>query len=76
MSTHAFKMRDGAKATLQTNVENAAASDFVNVAGADLHLTAGASAAIDKGTDLSAKVSKDFDGESRSKTPDIGADEQ
>ncbi len=76
MSTHAFKMRDGAKATLQTNVENAATSDFVSVAGADLHLTAGASAALDKGTDLSAKVSTDFDGESRSKTPDIGADER
>jgi hypothetical protein len=76
ISTHAFKARDNAKATLTTNIENAAAGDFVNVAGADLHLTAGASAAIDKGTNLSSKVPKDFDGDTRSAPPDIGADER
>ncbi|MEZ4219315.1 MAG: hypothetical protein R3B13_00210 [Polyangiaceae bacterium] len=76
LSTHAFKARDGAKATSETNAENAAAGDFVNVAGSDLHLTAGASVALDKGTNHSATVADDIDGDARSTTPDLGADER
>ncbi len=76
ISTHPFKERNGATAKLETNIENASTSDFVDVAKADLHLTAGATAALDKGTDKTTHVKIDIDSEPRSKTPDIGADER
>ncbi len=53
---------------------------FTNEAGDDFHLASGDTAAIDAGTDLSADANlsftTDIDGETRSGTWDIGADEQ
>lgn len=46
-----------------------------NAAGGDLHLTPLATTVIDKGP-VSSDVGPDWDGESRSRTPDIGADER
>lgn len=76
LSTHAFKPRDGATASAENNVENAAQSVFVSVAASDLHLVAGASVAIGQGKDFTQLVPKDIDGDPRSATPDIGADER
>jgi len=70
-------LRDrGGHADLLTNIESAPAGMFVNAAGADLHLTSGASSAIDAGTVLDGGICDyDIDGDERDANPDIGADE-
>jgi hypothetical protein len=72
----AIQQRDGASATVSSNLTNANASLFVDAASADLHLAASASAAIDQGQDL-ADCPADWDDEARPDGParDIGADE-
>ncbi len=68
--------RDGGKAELSSNLENAAIDLFLNPAGGDLHLSESAEGAIDKGSALSAGLcDEDIDGDARDATPDIGADE-
>jgi len=67
--------RDGATATLSGNVTNAQTNWFVdNAANGNLHLAAGATAAIDQASPL-AEVNGDIDGDPRDASPDIGADE-
>ncbi len=69
--------RDGGKAELSGNLENAAIDLFLNPAGGDIHLSESASDAIDKGAVLGAGIcDEDIDGEARDATPDIGADER
>jgi poly(3-hydroxybutyrate) depolymerase/PKD repeat protein len=53
------------------------AAGFANAAGKDFHLTAGATASIDKGKDLSAYFKYDFDSDVRPQGAafDVGADE-
>jgi hypothetical protein len=69
-------LRDSAAATLGPNLLSAAPALFVNPAGADLHLRASATNAIDQGLTLSS-VTNDFDGDRRPRgaRSDIGADE-
>jgi hypothetical protein len=68
---------DGSAPGTGSLLNKAAAGLFVDVtAGAeDLHLAAGAEA-IDKGKDLSSRFNTDIDGQIRTGTWDIGADEQ
>jgi hypothetical protein len=63
---------DGAQAQLDGNIEGAALDQFVDGAGADLHLQPG-SAAIDAAPP--GLVEGDFDNEAREGSPDVGADE-
>jgi hypothetical protein len=77
LATHAFRERDGATANLSGNIQDASLALFVDGDNGDLHLTADASAAIDRGTLLEAGLCDfDIDGERRSTPPDIGADER
>lgn len=68
--------RNGAQGALLGNLTDAAPGWFVNAQGADLHLTAAATAAIDHAAPLAA-VLDDFDGQTRpiGASPDVGADE-
>jgi hypothetical protein len=68
--------RDGATATLAGNVWSATPDLFVNAGAADLHLTATATAAIDRGVTL-PEVPIDWDGQARpvGAAADAGADE-
>jgi hypothetical protein len=68
--------REGATGTLLTNIENASTSLFVNLAAGDLHLAAGATTAIDRGTTVSSVID-DWDGRPRPQGAayDIGANE-
>ncbi|MDB5103934.1 MAG: hypothetical protein JWP91_1623 [Fibrobacteres bacterium] len=71
---HNLNPRDGAKAVLAGNVENAAAAYFKDPVNGDLHLTAKALLAIDKGLKLpTGQVDTDMDGRLRDALPDIGA---
>lgn len=79
LSTHRILARDGATATLTTNVEDLSSGElagtFVSVTGdGDLHLQPTASRALDRGAPV-AGVTKDIDGAPRDLTPDLGADE-
>lgn len=75
--THNLRDRDGAVAERVANLENAPADTFVDLAGHDVHLAAGASAAIDQGDPEGADLAgADFDGDARDGAPDIGADER
>jgi hypothetical protein len=69
-------LRDSATATLASNLLSAVPGMFVNPAGADLHLRASATNAIDQGLTLSS-VTNDIDGDRRPRgaRSDIGADE-
>ncbi|HWW02113.1 MAG TPA: hypothetical protein VNZ64_20605 [Candidatus Acidoferrum sp.] len=69
-------LRDSASATLNSNLATAVPGMFANPAGADLHLLASATNAIDKAPFLST-VTNDFDGDIRPRgaRSDIGADE-
>ena len=69
-------LRDGATATLSSNLLTAVPGMFVNPASADLHLLATATKAIDKGLTLPT-VTNDIDGERRPRgaCSDIGAHE-
>ena len=73
--SHNLRDRGGA-ATLSGNLENQALLLFADGATGDLHLTSGASAAIDQ-VAAPADVSDDFDGDARpiGAASDIGADE-
>jgi hypothetical protein len=74
--TRRITVRDGATATLATNVETTDLSLFANAAAADVHLTAGAAQAIDLGT-AETDAGLDIDGDPHtSGAPDIGADER
>ncbi len=67
--------RDGAVAVVANNYTAATRSFFAAPAVGDLHLTAAATAAIDK-ADTDGSVTADWDGETRSAGPsDLGADE-
>jgi len=68
--------RDDAQGVISNNYTAATASMFVNAAAADLHLTSGATAAIDQGVYL-PEVPTDWDGDSRpiGAAVDLGADE-
>lgn len=70
-----IRQRDGGSAQLISNITDAAATSFVNLAAGDLHLTA-SSPAIDAGTTI-ASVTRDFDGQPRPQggAYDVGADE-
>jgi hypothetical protein len=71
-----IRARDGATASGDSNLEAAPDELFVDVAGHDLHLVAGATAAIDQGVPL-PDVDDDIDGEPRDlNAPDLGADER
>lgn len=76
-----LNLRDGTSATQSGNVVLAAPDDgslFVDAAGGDFHLAAGAAAAIDQGGDLGGAVPADFEGDPRPQGagPDVGADER
>ncbi len=74
--THNLRERNGASATQDGNLESAPLSLFVDGAGGDLHLSSGASTAIDQGVSVPAGVcTDDIDGDARDSSPDIGADE-
>jgi hypothetical protein len=71
-----IRARDGSSASGDSNLEAASDDLFVDVAGHDLHLVAGASAAIDQGVAL-PDAGDDIDGEPREAgAPDLGADER
>ncbi len=77
--SHNLRARDGALATQAGNLANAPFTLFANPSGGDLHLAAGASAAIDQGVSLAAGAcDDDIDGDHRPDGParDIGADER
>jgi hypothetical protein len=76
LSDAPIHLRDGATATLNSNLATAAPGLFANPAVADLHLLATATNAIDQGQTL-ATVTNDFDGDRRPRgaRSDIGADE-
>jgi hypothetical protein len=72
----AIAERDGAQATLLSNVTDADPSMFVEAATGDLHLLPTATRAVDRGVELN-EVPVDWDGEARPSGAgwDIGADE-
>ncbi len=66
----------GGTASLSGNIEDAPLTEFVDGAHGDLHLAAGASA-IDAGASVPAGLcDDDIDGDARTGTPDVGADER
>ncbi len=76
--SHNLRERDGAIASLAGNLENAPLSLFVDGAGGDLHLAAGASVVIDQGLAFADGLcDDDVDGGPRpmGPAPDVGADE-
>jgi hypothetical protein len=76
--SHNLRQRDGANAVLAGNLENAPLILFEDPAAADLHLVAGAGAAIDQGAPVPAGLcDEDIDGDPRplGAARDIGADE-
>lgn len=71
-----IRARDGSTASGASNLEGAADDLFVDVAGHDLHLAAGACAALDQGVPL-LDAGNDIDGEPHTAgAPDLGADER
>jgi hypothetical protein len=73
--TYRITARNGARGTVDHNLESAPESLFVNAAGLDYHLKASAHEAIDKGVAVQDS-GLDIDGEPHSKgLPDLGADE-
>jgi len=77
LCTDGYRFRDGATGTVSTNIWNADASYFVDQPNADYHLVSTATNAIDQGTDTTADVPTDMDGDTRpfGSAVDIGADE-
>ena len=74
--SHNLLGRDGASASRRGNVERASSSTFVDAPGGDLHLAAGATIAIDRGEPTPEGCERDIDGDPRSSSPDVGADER
>jgi hypothetical protein len=71
-----ISVRDGASGTLDHNLQDAPLGYFVDPAGHDFHLTAGATGAIDAGVRVD-KAGRDLDGRRhRTGAPDLGADER
>jgi hypothetical protein len=71
-----IRARDASTASGDSNLEGATDELFVDVASHDLHLTAGADAALDQGVTL-ADAGDDIDGEPHDQgAPDLGADER
>lgn len=73
-----LRERDGAHAVQGGNVTDAQTTWFVNAAQGDLHLTAGATGAIDQGVPVpEGECNGDIDGNSRPMgfARDVGADE-
>jgi hypothetical protein len=70
-------VRDGATSTADHNLEDVPISFFVDGLAGDVHLTAGATGAIDQGVEV-AESGLDIDGEAhdRGAAPDLGADER
>jgi hypothetical protein len=76
LTSHRILERDGAQAELLGNITDAPASLFVDAPSGDLHLSEG-SAAIDSALDVaSGGVDVDFEGEPRTGSADVGADER
>lgn len=73
--THNLLERNGGRAIQGGNIERAPLSWFVNVAEANLRLTADADAAIDRAVPLEVQLTTDIDGEERGPMADVGADE-
>ena len=74
--THNLKQRDGGQAVLDGNIGNAPPAWFENVATGDLHLVGAMGGPIDAGSHLVPGVADlDIDGEARTGSPDVGADE-
>jgi len=74
--TRRITVRDGATATLATNVETTDLALFANAPGGDFHLAAGAAVEIDQGS-TESDAGLDIDGEPHTRgAPDIGADER
>lgn len=73
----AVQQRDGATGSVYSNYANAPPAYFVNAAIADLHLSAAATEAIDRGASLPL-FPPDWDGEPRpaGAAADLGADER
>ena len=73
----AILQRDGAAALVTSNYTQAPLSYFVNAAAADLHLSAAASAALDRAVAIPG-LTTDWDGDPRpaGAAADIGADER
>jgi hypothetical protein len=71
-----LERRDGATATVRNNVTGVTAAMFVDITTGDLHLAAGATAAIDTGS-TEMNVPDDVDGRPRPRGAayDVGADE-
>ena len=67
--------RDNARPTIGATQLMPPLTQFVDPAAGDLHLTAGATAAIDSGNPR-GDLTDDIDGEPRASTPDLGADER
>ncbi len=77
LTNKTIKARDGAQASLFTNITNAQSSWFEDVSMGDLHLQADVNEVIDQGTDLSPDVVVDLDQTTRPQGTgyDIGAHE-
>jgi len=74
LSNRQILARDGGTATLSNNVINASASWFKGVSSGDLHLASAVASVVDAGKAVSG-LSDDYDGQARSGSIDIGADE-
>jgi hypothetical protein len=66
--------RDSGAATLANNVANASASWFKSVSTGDLHLASSVASVVDQGKAVSG-LTDDIDGQARSGSIDVGADE-
>lgn len=74
--SHNLQVRDGANATLTTNIAGAPLTWFVDPTAGDLHLTTSVLGPIDGGTSLPNGIADgDIDLEPRDSLPDVGADE-
>ncbi len=73
--TTTITQRDGATGDVSNNLENTPLTYFVDGPSGDLHLVDDAPLALDAGTPL-GEVTTDIDGDARSMTPDLGADER
>ena len=76
LASHTLRQRDGASATELTNLAQAPLSIFVSLDDGDLHLTSGATDAVDMGTLLEPGIcDADIEGNARPNgpLPDLGA---